>query len=103
MLKAHGAAAMLILVLVGTLLPMHVKFAWRVRRNLRTGLSILGVFGFLVLTGYVLYYAGDERLRFWTNAAHLWVGLALPPIMCLHVWRGKKTRFGGKRNKIVSR
>lgn len=103
MLKAHGAAAMLILVLVGTLLPMHVKFAWRARRNLCTGLSILGVFGFLVLTGYALYYAGDERLRFWTSAAHLWVGLALPPIMCLHVWQGKKTRFGGKRNKIVSR
>ena len=55
MLKAHGAAAMLVLVLIGTLLPMHVKFAWRARRNLRTGLSILGVFGFLVLTGYALY------------------------------------------------
>ncbi len=51
-------------------------------------------FGFLVLTGYGLYYAGGERLRAWTSAAHLWVGLALPPIMLLHVWRGKKTRPG---------
>ena len=92
MLKAHGATAMVVLVLLGTLLPLHVKFAWRAGRNLRTGLSLLGLFGFLVLTGYGLYYAGGERFRSWISAAHLWVGLALPPAMLLHVWRGKKTR-----------
>jgi hypothetical protein len=92
MLKAHGAAAMAALMLIGTLLPMHAKFAWRAGRNLRTGLSLLGIFLFLVLTGYGLYYFGGERLRYWTSAAHLWVGLALPLIMFVHVWRGKKTR-----------
>ena len=92
MLKAHGAAAMLVLVLLGTLLPMHVKFAWRAGRNLRTGLSLLAVFLFLSLSGYGLYYAGSERLRAWTSLGHLWVGLALPPIMIFHIWRGKKTR-----------
>jgi hypothetical protein len=94
MLKLHGAAAMGALVLLGTLLPMHVKFAWRAGRNLRTGLSLLSVFLFLVLTGYGLYYFGGERLRYWTSAAHLWVGLALPLIMLVHVWRGKTTRPG---------
>lgn len=94
MLQAHGAAAMGALILIGTLLPMHIKFAWRAGRNLRTGLSLLGVFLFLVLTGYGLYYFGGERLRYWTSAAHLWVGLALPLIMLVHVWRGKKTRPG---------
>ncbi|MGH8093300.1 MAG: hypothetical protein ACREIF_07505 [Chthoniobacterales bacterium] len=92
MLKAHGAAAMAVLVLLGTLLPLHIKFAWRAGRNLRTGLSLLGLLGFLVLTGYGLYYAGGERLRSWTSAAHLWAGLALPLIMLLHFWHGKKTR-----------
>ena len=92
MLKAHGAAAMAVLVLLGTLLPMHIKFAWRAGRNLRTGLSLLGLFGFLALTGYGLYYAGGERFRFWTSTAHIWIGLALPAIMLVHVWRGKKTR-----------
>ncbi len=97
MLKAHGATAMVVLVLLGTLLPLHVKFAWRAGRNLRTGLSLLGLFGFLVLTGYGLYYTGGERLRSWISAAHLWVGLALPPIMFLHVWRGKKMRSSAER------
>jgi hypothetical protein len=105
MLKAHGAAAMAVLVLLGTLLPMHIKFAWRAGRNLRTGLSLLSLFGFLALTGYGLYYAGGERVRFWTSSTHIWIGLALPPILFLHVWRGKKTRAQQghpKKNRIVS-
>lgn len=96
MLKAHGAAAMATLVLLGTLVPTHMKFAWRAGRNLRSGLTIVSVFGFLVLTGYGLYYAGGERLRAWTSAAHLWVGLALPVFLGLHVWRGKRSRSGRK-------
>jgi cation transport ATPase len=96
-LKAHGAAAMVTLLLLGTLLPMHVKFAWRAGRNLRTGLSLLSVFAFLVLTGYGLYYAGGEHLRAWLSAAHLWVGLALLPVFLLHIWRGKTTRPGRRR------
>jgi magnesium-transporting ATPase (P-type) len=94
LLKAHGAAAMVVLVLLGTLLPLHMKFAWRARRNLRSGLTMLGLLLFLILTGYALYYAGGERLRAWTAAAHLWVGLALPPIVASHVWRGRKTQSG---------
>ena len=90
-LKAHNAAAMLTLILIGTLLPMHVKFGWRAGRNLRSGLSLLSLFGFLVVTGYGLYYVGGEKLRAWTSAAHLWVGLALPLILVLHIWRGKTT------------
>jgi len=92
LLKAHGAAAMLVLILLGTLLPLHMKFALRAGRNLRTGLTLFGVFSFLSVTGYGLYYAGDEHLRAGTSAAHLWVGLSLPVIMSLHIWRGKTTR-----------
>ena len=32
-LKLHGAATMAILVILGTLLPTHVRFAWHARRN----------------------------------------------------------------------
>jgi hypothetical protein len=96
LLKAHGAAAMLVLILLGTLLPLHMKFALRAGRNLRTGFTLFAVFGFLCLSGYGLYYAADEQLRAWTSAAHLWVGLALPVFLSLHVWRGKTTRPGAK-------
>ena len=62
-MKIHGAAAMAILVIVGTLLTGHVRFAWRARRNRGNGSLFLGVFGILTITGYGLYYAGGESLR----------------------------------------
>lgn len=101
-LKLHGAAAMAVLVLLGSLLPLHLKFAWRAGRNLRTGLSLLALLAFLVFTGYGLYYFGDERLRAWTSAAHLWVGLMLPVIMSMHVWRGKTSRVKLRLNQCTT-
>jgi uncharacterized membrane protein YbhN (UPF0104 family) len=84
------------------LLPYHVKFAWRAKRNRRTGSTLLIIFGFLILTGYRLYYAGDERLRAWTSDSHLYVGLALPLLIALHVWRGKKSRVRKKSRALVA-
>lgn len=92
MLKAHGAAAMGILVLLGTLLPIHVQRGWQARRNRKNGGGLLTAFGILTLTGYGLYYAGGEKLRAWTSLIHLWLGLALPIIIALHVWLGHRSR-----------
>jgi len=91
-MKIHGAAAMAILVLVGMLLTGHVRFAWRARRNRGNGSLFLGAFGILTVSGYGLYYAGAERLRSWTSWIHLGVGLALPLLLILHIWLGKRTR-----------
>ena len=91
-MKIHGAAAMAILVLVGILLNGHVRFAWRARRNRGNGSLFLCAFGLLTITGYGLYYAGGENLRAWTSWIHLAVGLALPLLLVLHIWLGKRTR-----------
>lgn len=91
-MKIHGAAAMAILVLIGTLLTGHVKLAWRARRNRGNGALLLGVFGLLTITGYGLYYAGGEELRAWTSWIHLIVGLSVPLLIALHLVLGKKTR-----------
>ena len=98
-MKIHGAAAMAILVLVGVLLNGHVRFAWRARRNRGNGSLFLSAFGILTITGYGLYYAGGERLRAWTSWIHLAVGLALPLLLILHIWLGKRTRSGFKLQK----
>ena len=57
-----------------------------------TGRRSFGSFGILTITGYGLYYAGGERLRAWTSWIHLAVGLALPLLLILHIWLGKRTR-----------
>jgi hypothetical protein len=48
-IKIHGAAAMAILVLIGTLLTAHARFAWRAGRNRINGAIILGAFAILIV------------------------------------------------------
>jgi len=91
-MKIHGAGAMAVLVLIGMLLSGHVKFAWRARRNRANGSVFLSAFAVLTITGYGLYYAGGERLRAWTSWIHLAVGLALPIVLLIHIFLGRRTR-----------
>jgi hypothetical protein len=92
--------AMAILVLIGMLLSGHMKFAWRADRNRANGSIFLSAFAVLTITGYGLYYAGSERLRAWTSWLHLAVGLALPILLLIHVFLGKRTRpFGESRTR----
>jgi cbb3-type cytochrome oxidase subunit 3 len=91
-MKIHGAAAMAVLVLIGMLLSAHVRFAWRARRNRSNGSVFLSAFAVLIITGYGLYYAGGERLRAWTSWIHLAVGLALPVLLLMHIFLGRRTR-----------
>lgn len=99
-MKVHGAGAMAILVLVGMLLTGHVRIAWRARRNRSSGSLFLAAFGILAVTGYGLYYAGGEQLRAWTSWIHLAVGLALPFLLILHIWLGKRTRSAAQRQNV---
>ena len=95
-MKIHGAAAMAVLVLIGMLLSAHVRFAWRARRNRANGSVFLSVFAVLTATGYGLYYAGGEMLREWTSWIHLVVGLALPILLLIHIFLGRRTRPSGQ-------
>lgn len=94
-LKLHGAATMLGLLAVGSLLPQHVRFAWRARRNRASGAIILSLAGVLMVTGYGLYYAADEDLRTWISLAHWGLGLVLPAGVVWHVAAGRRRKKGG--------
>lgn len=85
LLKVHGAAAMAALVLVGSLLTRHVRGGWVSRRNRASGAATLGLGALLTLTGYLLYYAGDERVRDVSSYVHLALGLALPIALGVHL------------------
>jgi hypothetical protein len=90
LLRLHGAAAMVILVLLGILLPLHVLRGWRAGRNRATGALLLGTCLVLALSGYALYYAGGERLRAAAALLHDAVGLGLPALLAWHVLRGRR-------------
>jgi hypothetical protein len=88
-LRVHGGAAMLALVLIGSLLPVHVRRAWHQRHNLAPGIALLAVMLLLTLSGYALYYFGDEETRPIVSLLHWAVGLAAPPLLLWHVVSGR--------------
>src|SRR5882672_6962057 len=75
LIQLHGAAAMLALVIVGTLIPHHMKRAWRAKLNRGNGVLLIAFIVALTLTGYGLYYAGGESLRAAASFAHIAFGL----------------------------
>jgi hypothetical protein len=91
LLMIHGGAAMATLLLLGALIPLHVRRAWRSRRNRLTGPVMVGVNTLLIATAFGLYYAGSETLRPWISDAHWAVGLALPALLLAHVWLGRRS------------
>lgn len=91
-LRLHGAAMIGFLITFGALLPLHVLHGWRQRRNRASGVTMLAIVGALALSGYGLYYAGDERLRAWISATHWVIGLAASAALLLHVILGRRTR-----------
>jgi hypothetical protein len=91
-LKLHGAAAMLFLVLLGTLLPGHVRRAWNARMSRGPGALLLGLSGVLILSGYALYYLAGEEIRWIVSPLHWVVGLLLPAGLAWHVWEGRRLR-----------
>jgi cation transport ATPase len=92
MLMLHGGGAMATLMLLGALVPLHVRRAWRSGRNRRTGPMMVAVNAVLIATAFGLYYAGSDTLRPWISDLHTVVGIALPLALLVHVWRGRRTR-----------
>ena len=85
LMRAHGAAAMLTLVTLGTLLAIHVPSGWRMGTNLRSGVGMLAAMAVLALTGWLLYYASGETLRAWSSGVHIAIGAAAPIALVWHL------------------
>ena len=90
-MKLHGAAAMAVLWLVGSMLYLHIRRGLALRRNLLAGWSMIGLLGLLTLTGYALYYiAGEDSRPVW-SVLHWIAGLLLPALVWLHVRSGRRS------------
>jgi hypothetical protein len=88
-LRLHGAAAMLALLTVGSLLPIHMRRGWHQRRNLPLGIALSSVVFLLTLSGYALYYFGSEQSRPWISAFHWGIGIASPLVLVWHIASGR--------------
>lgn len=91
-MKAHGAAAMFALILIGSLLPGHIRRGWKAGKNRVTGAAFVVVNALLIVSGYALYYFAGEVSRAVISAAHWVLGLLFPIVLVWHVWRGRRLR-----------
>ncbi len=91
-LKLHGLAAMGSLIIFGSLMPGHIRKAWQHRKNRGSGGSLIATMIALTLTGYALYYVGGEELRPLISLTHWIWGLAMAPLIGLHIVLGRRTR-----------
>ena len=89
MLRLHGAAVMAALIIYGSLLPVHIRRALSMRRNIALGIGLTALMLLLTVTGYLLYYAGDENARPMISATHWLVGLAMPALLVWHIVSGR--------------
>ncbi|OAF17723.1 hypothetical protein [Bradyrhizobium neotropicale] len=72
LLMLHGVTSYALLVIVGSLLPLHVRAGWLRRQNIITGVAVTATMAILSVTALVLYYGGEE-----TQAVAKWVHLAV--------------------------
>ena len=94
LMRIHGASAMAALVILGILIPVHMRTGWERKRNRTAGVVLVTVSLLMVISGYGLYYCGDEMMRSWISGFHNTAGCLLPVILLWHILNGRKSRKG---------
>ena len=84
LLKLHGACAFGTIWALGMLWGVHIVPGWTAGERRRSGAVMLGLALWLVLSGYLLYYVGQEQVRAITGLLHWSVGLLIPIILFAH-------------------
>lgn len=94
-LRLHGLMAFAVLVVIGSVLPIHSRRAWHLKKNRSSGLAMKSILLWMAATGYALYYFASDDNEAWLPLLHWIVGLSLPLMLVLHIrlGRARKTRF----------
>ena len=90
MLMVHGGAAMVTLLLLGALIPLHMRRAWRSRTNRVSGSLMVTLNAVLIVTAFGLYYHGSEIVRPWMSWIHIAAGISLALWLPVHIVLGRR-------------
>jgi len=91
-LQIHGFAAFFMMISFGFLLGSHVPYSWNSKDKRKSGIALLAMPTFLIITAYLLYYIAEDTNREWVAYTHLAVGSSLPIILILHILTKIKQR-----------
>jgi hypothetical protein len=92
MLVLHGACAFAMLWLAGWLWNAHVQPWWSSQRRRGSGIVLIALGAVLIVSGWLLYYAGGDEVRRWTSVVHWAIGLALAVPVLVHALRAGRYR-----------
>ncbi len=70
LMRLHGGAMMLMLILAGRISATHAQRGWRLNLRRRGGLWMLLALGALAISGYALFYWVPEDLRDTVGGIH---------------------------------
>ena len=103
-LKLHGAFGFAAIWIFGLLWGAHVSRAWPGLRRRWSGGLMTGVFAWLIVSGYLLYYVGNENTRSVVSILHWGIGLASPICFGIHrlpIPRRLRSRVQNRRGLLV--
>jgi hypothetical protein len=82
-LKLHGAFAFAALWMVGLLSANHMVNGWAAKRRRWSGVLLLAFVTIMIITAYLLYYAGTEETRKYASVIHWSLGIS---VLIAFVW-----------------
>ena len=85
----HGSSSIIFLIILGSVLPIHVYKAWKIKNNRLSGGSFLLLFTILILTGIGLFYSAVEDNRRILSVLHWVIGILFPIFFVIHIYFGK--------------
>lgn len=91
-LKVHGATGFAMLFALGAMSVYHVRRGWALKRNRLSGSVVVASFTLLTASGYALYYLVSDETHVPVSIVHWALGLALAPIVILHIVAGRRSR-----------
>jgi heme A synthase len=90
LLMVHGGGAMVTLLLLGELIPTHIRRAWRTKKNRVSGSVVVTLNALLIVTAFGLYYLGSETVRPWMSWIHIAAGFSLALLIPAHIFLGRR-------------
>lgn len=92
LLQIHGLSAFIMLMSLGAIFASHIPKTWSSQRARKSGISILSITIFSLLTAYSLYYLVSEDWHELLSNAHTILGIFLPLILFIHIKLARRAR-----------
>lgn len=93
----HSFSAFLAIGFIGALATVHMRAGWQRKLNRFSGLALLCLFGFLLLSAVGIYYFGDEELSRLSSLSHSLTSLAVAALFTWHSVAGRRIRLQKRR------